>query len=58
MFPSHGNSNTSEDKKPENNIGEDGVEDASLLGVVGHAARDMDVEVGFKGFNDNALNKV
>ena len=58
MFPSHSNGNASEDEEPEDNIGEDGVEDASLLGVVGHAAGDIDVEVGFEGFDDNALNKV
>ena len=58
MFPSHGNGNASEDEEPEDNIGEDGVEDASLQGVVRHAAGDMDVEVGFEGFDDNALDKV
>jgi len=58
IFPSHGNGNTSEDKEPKDNIGEDRVKDTSLLGVVRYAARDMDIEVGFKGFNNNSLNKV
>jgi len=58
MFPSHSNGNASEDKEPKDNIVEDGVEDASLQGVVGHAAGDIDVEVGFEGFNNNALDKV
>lgn len=60
LFPSRGNGNASEEEEPEDDIVEQEVEDASLLGITDGAAgvMDVEVEVGLEGFDNDTPDKV
>jgi hypothetical protein len=53
----HGNSNTIEGELPEGKI-ENEIEDPGLLGIVEGAARDIDIDIGLEGYDDDAPDKV
>jgi len=53
MFPSRGYGNVSEGEEPEDDIQEDEVEDARLLGIIEGAARSFDIEDSLEGLNDD-----
>jgi len=53
MFPSCGYGNVSEGEEPKDDIQEDEVEDAHLLGIIEGAAGSFDIEDSLEGLNND-----
>jgi hypothetical protein len=57
LFPSHNNSNASQEEELQNEI-VDEIEDASLLDMIEGAARPMDIDIGLRELDNDSLDKV